>query len=118
MKPDFYNQSLECRGYGVTLTPWWCIENQLSDFCLPGFPCHDCEAGVTIIPPAPPLEKGGEIEAEVGRSCADPAVPEASKDTQSGAPSLKRPKTRKVKVRVYDPKTMSRAVARDLWLLP
>ena len=39
---------VECHGYGITLTPWGCIENQLSDFCLPGFPCHDCETGVTI----------------------------------------------------------------------
>jgi hypothetical protein len=40
--------AVECSGYRLTLTPWWCIENQLSDYCLPGFPCETCEAGVTI----------------------------------------------------------------------
>ncbi len=39
---------IECQGYGATLTPWWCIENQLSIYCLPDFPCHDCQAAVGI----------------------------------------------------------------------
>ena len=37
-----------CTGYLVELTPFNCIENQLSEFCLPGFPCHGCEAALTI----------------------------------------------------------------------
>jgi len=44
---------MECRGYSSTLTPWRCIENQLSDFCLPGWPCHDCGRAVGL---ALPLE--------------------------------------------------------------
>lgn len=55
------DETLECRGYTLTLTPWGCILNQLSDYCLPGFPCETCQSGVTIqIPPSPPLGKGGE----------------------------------------------------------
>lgn len=39
---------ITCDGYQLTMTPWRCIENQLSDFCLPGFPCHVCQAGVGL----------------------------------------------------------------------
>lgn len=43
---------IECAGYKVSLTPWHCLENQLSLYCLPGFPCETCEAAGTIqIPP-------------------------------------------------------------------
>ena len=41
--------AVDCRGYGITLTPWWCIENQLlcaADY--PGWPCHDCEQAVGL----------------------------------------------------------------------
>ena len=87
---------VECRGYGVTLTPWWCIENQLSDYCLPGFPCHTCEAGVTIIPPA--------IRTAGGDACA------------TGEPCATNQKTiTKSQKRLL--KGMSRAVARDLGLI-
>ncbi len=37
-----------CNGYGLIITPWWCLENQLSPMCLPGFPCHDCPQAVAI----------------------------------------------------------------------
>lgn len=45
MKGRFY-----CQGYRVQMTAWRCIENQLSDFCLPGFPCHTCPVALTIRP--------------------------------------------------------------------
>ena len=89
---------ITCDGYGLSLTPWRCIENQLSDFCLPGFPCHECEAGVSIIPPSPPLKKGGEQER---RRDAGP--------TKTRNP---KPKTQNQLL-----KGMSRAVARDLGLI-
>lgn len=41
-----------CTGYRVNISFWNCIENQLSDFCFPEFPCHTCEAALTIaLPP-------------------------------------------------------------------
>lgn len=58
-----------------------------------------------------------EIGAKVGQHDRDPAVMMSSFSDPGGAPALKRPKTRKVKVGIYDPKTMSRAVARDLGLI-
>ncbi|MFA5381802.1 MAG: hypothetical protein WC356_01460 [Candidatus Micrarchaeia archaeon] len=39
-----------CKGYGVEMSFFHCLENQLSDFCLPDFPCHTCEAPLTINP--------------------------------------------------------------------
>jgi len=94
---------VECSGYGLTLTPWWCIENQLSDYCLPGFPCHECEAGVTIIPPSPPLEKGGEKDRRRDARPTGDARPAHGK--------------RKTENRKQLLRTMSRAVARDLGLI-
>ena len=47
-------ESLPCRPYGVTMTPWRCVENQLSEYCLPGWPCHECDQAVTIIPKIKP----------------------------------------------------------------
>ena len=81
---------IACDGYKLTLTPWRCIENQLSDYCLPGFPCHECEAGVSIIPPSP-LKTGGDARSANGK--------------------------RKTANRKQVLKTMSRAVARDLGLI-
>lgn len=113
MQTNPQNLLFECRGYRLTMKPQRCIENQLSDYCLPGFPCHDCEAGVTIqIPPSPPLEKGGEIGAKVGRSHLQETPGPARNLPGSGKASLNSGKTRP-----YDPKTMSRAVARDLGLI-
>jgi len=44
--------AVNCQGYGATLTPWSCIENQLSLYCLPGWPCHECEGvGITVALP-------------------------------------------------------------------
>lgn len=40
--------AIECREYGVRLSPWHCIENQLSLYCLPGWPCETCELAVSI----------------------------------------------------------------------
>lgn len=37
-----------CNGYGVEMSLWNCVENQLSDFCLPCFPCHECPAAITL----------------------------------------------------------------------
>ena len=37
-----------CKGYRVEMGAFNCIENQLSDLCLPGFPCHECGAALTI----------------------------------------------------------------------
>jgi len=39
-----------CEGYRTEMSLWHCIENQLSVFCLPHFPCHTCRAAVTIRP--------------------------------------------------------------------
>jgi hypothetical protein len=58
-----------------------------------------------------------EFEAEVGRSGADPAVMMSSLSDPGGTPALKRPKNRQFKPGWYDPKTMTRAVARDLGLI-
>lgn len=82
-------KAVECAGYGVRLTPWQCLENQLSLYCLPGWPCETCEGAVTIqIPPNPPLAKGEEIEAKVARPDRDFALQEASANPQSGTPAL------------------------------
>lgn len=35
--------AVDCQGYHAVLTPWRCIENQLSPMCLPGWPWHECE---------------------------------------------------------------------------
>jgi hypothetical protein len=80
---------VDCRGYGVLLTPWNCLENQLSLFCLPGFPCHDCEVGVGLGP------AGVELRRHRLKTCA----------------TDRKPKTQDIL------KGMSRAVARDLGLL-
>ena len=40
---------VECAGYGVSLTLWQCLENQLSPYCLPGWPCETCEEAVGIV---------------------------------------------------------------------
>lgn len=37
-----------CQAYGVTLSPWRCIENQLSLYCLPGWPCETCESAIVL----------------------------------------------------------------------
>lgn len=69
------------------------------------------------------LEKG-EIEAKVGRSDADPSGRVSSFPDPGGAPALKRPKTGSPKRMAggdarltWDPKTMTRAVSRDLGLI-
>jgi hypothetical protein len=41
-------ENIECRGYGVSLSPWNCIENQVSLYCLPGWPCETCETAVCL----------------------------------------------------------------------
>jgi hypothetical protein len=109
---------LDCRGYGVVLTPWRCIENQLSLFCLPGWPCECCEKAVTIqIPARPPSLKGeGAKMAQVGDGLHNPPRAGSSFPDPGGATSLKKTKTRRKKS-FYDPKTMTRAVARDLGLI-
>jgi len=53
---------VECRGYGVTLTPWACLENQLSPMCLPGWPCESCETAVGVAV-TPPLNEGKVMRA-------------------------------------------------------
>ncbi|MHB9075822.1 MAG: hypothetical protein ACYC6G_20155 [Desulfobaccales bacterium] len=163
---------VDCTGYKVKITPWACIENQLSTMCLPGWPCEECEEAIgvatkgkefycanlgvsmstglcdasrleaqrrslvwpsglgwmkvclecsveaTEIPPMRPMARVGEIGAKVGRPGRDPAVMKSNFSAPSGAPSLKSGKTgRKSKTGVWDPKTMSRAVARDLGLI-
>ncbi len=46
MKEDTF----PCRGYGVPeMTPERCLANQLSPFCLPGWPCETCEEGVGVV---------------------------------------------------------------------
>jgi hypothetical protein len=60
------------------MTPWRCIENQLSPMCLPEFPCHDCETAVGL------------------------AIAYAKMSRQKKS---------------WDPKTMTRAVAKDLGLI-
>ena len=42
-----------CKGYNKEMELWDCIKNQLSIFCLPHFPCHSCEGGVSISIPIP-----------------------------------------------------------------
>jgi len=61
--------------------------------------------------------EGDEIEAEVGQPNRDPAVMMSSFSGPGGTPSLKRSKTGKFKPGWYDPKTMTRAVLRDLGLI-
>lgn len=86
---------VECAPYGREMTPWQCLENQLSLYCLPGWPCETCEGAVTIqIPPDPPLEKGGEKEGKVGQPSRDPAVMVSSFSDPGGAPALNIPKTK------------------------
>jgi len=82
---------VECLGYRLTLTPWWCILNQLSDFCLPGFPCETCEAGVGI------RAAGGDKDHRL-EACA----------------TNQKPKTKNQKLLL---KGMTRAVARDLGMI-
>ena len=47
---------LDCPGYEVLgMSLWRCLVNQLSDYCLPSWPCHSCQFGVGIeIAPVPP----------------------------------------------------------------
>jgi len=61
--------------------------------------------------------EGDEIEAKVGQPNRDPAVMMSSFPDPGGMPALKRPKSRKSKPGWHDPKTMTRAVARDLGLI-
>jgi hypothetical protein len=61
--------------------------------------------------------EGQENEALVGWPGRDPAAMMSNFSDPGGAPALKSPKTRKYKPGWYDPKTMSRAVARDLGLI-
>ena len=86
---------ITCDGYQLTMTPWRCIGNQLSDFCLPGFPCHECQAGVGL-----GLKDGGRDARPAHRLEA-------------------RATNRKLKTenRKQLLKSMSRAVARDLGLI-
>jgi hypothetical protein len=58
----------------------------------------------------------GEIEAEVGYPVADPSRSISSYLGPGGAPALKSLKPGKLRGG-YDPKTMTRAVARDLGLI-
>ena len=51
---------MKCRAYQTELSPWGCLENQLSPMCLPGWPCETCEEGVTI---APSMNKDHRLEA-------------------------------------------------------
>lgn len=62
--------------------------------------------------------ESAEIEAEVGRPDAGPSGTVSSFSDPSGTPALNIAKTgRKPKKGVWDPKTMSKAVARDLGLI-
>jgi hypothetical protein len=68
--------------------------------------------------------EGQENEALVGWPGRDPAAMMSSFSGPGGAPALKSPKSGKTKkdhrrdaCATYDPKTMSRAVARDLGLI-
>ncbi|MHB9074641.1 MAG: hypothetical protein ACYC6G_14080 [Desulfobaccales bacterium] len=151
---------VDCRGYKIRITPWACIENQLSTMCLPGWPCEECEEAVSVatkgkefycanlgvsmstgLCDAARLEaqrrslvlpeclgwlkvclecsvEATEIGAEVGCKASRRQINQSSFLAPSGAPSLKSVKTgREPKNGVWDPKTMSRAVARDLGLI-
>lgn len=37
-----------CAGYRMRMSPWRCLQNQLSDYCLPGWPCWTCDTMVTL----------------------------------------------------------------------
>jgi len=37
-----------CDGYRTELKPQDCIDNQLSIFCLPDFPCYSCNQAVVL----------------------------------------------------------------------
>ena len=63
-----------CKGYRVEMPPLNCIENQVSDFCLPGFPCHDCEAALTIKPAPAPESPTRRIKRPKGWADMTPAV--------------------------------------------
>jgi hypothetical protein len=80
--------------------------------------CQECPVIATEAEPrlARPMTTG-EIKAKVGQPDRDPAVMMSSFSDPGGAPSLKRGKTGKFKPGWYDPKTMTRAVARDLGLI-
>lgn len=52
-----------CEGYRESMTLFRCIENQLSPFCLPGFPCHECQAALTI-KPAPVPSRGLNLKVK------------------------------------------------------
>jgi hypothetical protein len=109
-------KTVECTGYGVRLSPWQCLWNQLSVFCLPGFPCETCEKAVSIRTAggAPAPLEGEEIEAEVGPVCQDPAVMMSSYSDPGGAPALNSPKPRAKRLPAWW-KNASKAVQRD-WL--
>ncbi|TSA13564.1 MAG: hypothetical protein D4R73_00630 [Deltaproteobacteria bacterium] len=108
-------KTVECTGYGRQMTPWQCLENQLSLYCLPGWPCETCEGAVTIqIPPSPPLSKGGEIEAKVGQPIRDPAVMMTSFSDPGGTPALNIAKKKPKRLPAWW-KNATKAVRRD-WL--
>lgn len=46
--PGLIDVLILCEGYRLTMKPWRCIENQLSDYCMEGWPCLDCETGVGL----------------------------------------------------------------------
>ena len=39
---------LVCSGYKMRMTPWRCVENQLSPMLMPDFPCHTCTQAVGV----------------------------------------------------------------------
>ena len=62
-----------CKGYLTEMSSFNCIENQLSDYCLPGFPCHECEAALTIRP-APRQQPALKVRYPKGWADMTPAV--------------------------------------------
>jgi len=85
-------KTVDCKGYRTRLTPWECIENQLSIFCLPGWPCHTC-----------PEARGLGLPPDLTKK---EAACQPERQTSTGKQVVN-----------YDPKTMSRAVARAMGLI-
>jgi len=63
-----------CKGYLVEMDAFGCIENQLSDFCLPGFPCHECGAALTIRPAQRAASPARRVKRPRGWADMTPAV--------------------------------------------
>jgi hypothetical protein len=60
---------VNCRGYGMVMSPWRCLQNQLSFFCFDDWPCWTCPNPVTIALP-PEMAQGKRKPRPKGMSLA------------------------------------------------